>query len=54
MAVRAARQTFAKTPVLGRAAIQPSFLLEIYRRKCDALFLHVYEKYPERNVAVYA
>ncbi len=31
-----------------------AYVPEIYRRKCDALFLHVYEKYPERNVGVYA
>ncbi len=27
---------------------------EMYRQKCSAVFEHVYECYPERNVGVYA
>jgi type I restriction enzyme, R subunit len=27
---------------------------EMYRRKCFAVFEHVYESYPERNVGVYS
>jgi hypothetical protein len=27
---------------------------EVYRQKCSAVFEHVYESYPERNVGVYA
>jgi len=27
---------------------------EIYRQKCSAIFEHVYESYPERNIGVYA
>ena len=27
---------------------------ELYKQKCSALFEHVYESYPERNVGVYA
>jgi hypothetical protein len=27
---------------------------EMYRRKCSALFEHVYESYPERNEGVYS
>ena len=27
---------------------------ELYRQKCQAVFEHVYESYPERNVGVYA
>ena len=28
--------------------------LDLYKQKCSALFEHVYESYPERNVGVYA
>src|SRR6185295_2419237 len=31
-----------------------AYVPEIYRRKCDVLFLHVYESYPARNAGVYA
>jgi type I restriction enzyme R subunit len=27
---------------------------ELYRRKCSAVFEHVYESYPEREAGVYA
>lgn len=27
---------------------------ELYRQKCSAVFEHVYESYPERDVGVYA
>ena len=27
---------------------------DLYRQKCSAVFEHVYESYPERNVGVYA
>jgi type I restriction enzyme, R subunit len=27
---------------------------EMYRRKCSAVFEHVYESYPERNLGMYA
>lgn len=27
---------------------------ELYQQKCAAVFEHVYENYPERNVGVYA
>ena len=27
---------------------------ELYQQKCSAVFEHVYESYPERNVGVYA
>lgn len=27
---------------------------ELYNQKCSAVFEHVYESYPERNVGVYA
>jgi type I restriction enzyme R subunit len=27
---------------------------DLYRRKCSAVFEHVYESYPERNAGVYA
>jgi type I restriction enzyme R subunit len=27
---------------------------EIYREKCSAVFEHVYESYPERDVGIYA
>ncbi|MFT3754609.1 MAG: hypothetical protein QM769_01460 [Pseudoxanthomonas sp.] len=27
---------------------------DIYRQKCDALFEHVYEGYPERNAGIHA
>jgi len=27
---------------------------EIYRQKCSAIFEHVYESYPERNIGIYA
>ncbi len=31
-----------------------TFTPELYKQKCSALFEHVYEKYPERDVVVYA
>lgn len=36
------------------AGLPRAYVPEIYHKKCDALFLHVYEKYPERDVGVYA
>jgi type I restriction enzyme, R subunit len=27
---------------------------DLYRQKCSALFEHMYESYPERNMSVYA
>jgi len=30
------------------------FTPELYKQKCSALFEHMYEKYPERGVGVYA
>ncbi len=27
---------------------------DLYRQKCSAVFEHVYESYPERNMGVYA
>ncbi len=36
------------------AGLPRAYVPEVYRKKCDALFLHVYEKYPERDVGVYA
>ena len=31
----------------------PDAYPEMYRAKCSAVFEHVYESYPERNVGVY-
>jgi type I restriction enzyme R subunit len=30
------------------------FTPELYMQKCSALFEHMYEKYPEREMGVYA
>jgi type I restriction enzyme R subunit len=27
---------------------------DLYRQKCSAVFEHVYESYPERNLGIYA
>jgi type I restriction enzyme R subunit len=31
-----------------------AYVPEIYKQKCPAVFEHVYESYPERDVGVYA
>jgi type I restriction enzyme R subunit len=36
------------------AGLPKAYTPELYKQKCSALFEHVYESYPERNVGVYA
>ena len=36
------------------AGLPRAYAPEIYRQKCSAVFEHIYESYPERNVGVYA
>jgi type I restriction enzyme R subunit len=36
------------------AGLPRVYAKEVYRQKCSAVFGHVYERYPERNVGVYA
>jgi type I restriction enzyme R subunit len=35
------------------SGLPPPYTPEIYREKCSAVFEHVYESYPERNIGVY-
>lgn len=36
------------------AGLPRAYAPELFRQKCDAVFEHVYESYPERNTGVYA
>jgi type I restriction enzyme R subunit len=36
------------------AGLPRAYTPELYNQKCSAVFEHVYETYPERNVGVYA
>lgn len=36
------------------SGLPQTYTPELYRQKCSAVFEHVYESYPERNVGVYA
>ena len=36
------------------SALPRAYTPELYNQKCSAVFEHVYESYPERNVGVYA
>ena len=36
------------------AGLPRAYTPEIYKQKCSAVFEHVYESYPERDVGVYA